>query len=273
MGRSMHLTATSSPVRPAHVLHAFTHPARRPATPADLQALASATRHNVTHAGQTLAAWRWGSGAPVLLLHGWESRASHMAAFVPALLAAGLSAVALDAPAHGDSPGDSSNVVAYGQAVACAAQQLGPLAGVIAHSVGSAAALHAYAHGVNVPASVHLCGPSSLKRVVRGMGRAAGLDAADVVQLEQLMAEQVGVPLSVMDLDQLLPVQPPATLVLHDPQDPEMPYTESLALVQAWPHARLVPIEGVGHRRILREPAVIAQAVGFIQATLQGSAA
>jgi len=248
----------------SQVFTALTRPRRRPASPEQVQALSGATRHAVEHRGIALTAWSWGAGAPVLLLHGWESRANHMVAFVPALVQAGFRAIALDAPAHGESPGEVTDVLDYGRAVAAAAAHFGPLAAVIAHSFGSAAALHAYAHGVRVQASVHLCGPASLTRVLQRAGAAGGLDAASITRIEALMAEHLGAPLSVMDLNSLRAGMVHPVLILHDPDDPELPVSESHALAQAWPGSTLSLVPGVGHRRILREPSVISSAVRFI---------
>jgi hypothetical protein len=58
-----------------------------------------------------LAATAWGDGPPVLLAHGWESRRSHWSAIVPILAESGYRVIAMDAPAHGDSPGDQVSVV------------------------------------------------------------------------------------------------------------------------------------------------------------------
>lgn len=251
----------------SQVFKALTRPRRRPASPEQVQALSDATRQAVDHRGVALTAWSWGTGAPVLLLHGWESRASHMVAFVPALVRAGFRVVALDAPAHGDSQGEVTDVIDYGQAVAAASAHFGPLTAVIAHSFGSAAALHACAHGVRVQASVHLCGPASLTRVLQRAGAAGGLDAAGITRVEALMAEHLGKPLSVMGLSSLCEGMLHPALILHDPDDPELPASESHALAEAWPGSTLSLVPGVGHRRILREPSVISSAVRFITAT------
>ncbi|WP_238162986.1 alpha/beta hydrolase [Kribbella capetownensis] len=49
--------------------------------------------------------YAWGDGRrPVLLVHGWRSRASRYAGFVARLLELGYSPVSFDAPGHGDTP-------------------------------------------------------------------------------------------------------------------------------------------------------------------------
>src|SRR5690349_395790 len=60
--------------------------------------------------GGGLAATAWGEGPPVLLVHGWAGRGTQLGEFVAPLVAAQRRVVALDAPAHGDSPGTQTNV-------------------------------------------------------------------------------------------------------------------------------------------------------------------
>ncbi|MGK2871090.1 MAG: alpha/beta fold hydrolase [Alphaproteobacteria bacterium] len=259
---------TSTITDPAsQVFRAFTRPRRRPASQDDLQALSGATRHTVDYRGVALAAWSWGDGAPVLLLHGWEGRGSRMAAFAPALAQAGFRAIALDAPAHGDSQGEITDVVDYGKAVAATVDQFGPVTAVIAHSVGSPAAQYAFAHGVRASASIHISGPVSLMRVLRRAGAMAGLDGAGMAHLEALFVAHLGAPLEVMELDALRAGMIHPALILHDPDDLEMPVDESRALARAWPGSALSLAPGLGHHRIVRSPSVIKLAVDFITKT------
>ncbi|MES2036711.1 MAG: alpha/beta hydrolase [Pseudomonadota bacterium] len=255
--------ATNKPIM-AMILQAFTRPQRLAETEDDRQALAHAKSISIPYAGLELRAWTWGQGPQILLLHGWESRASHLAGFVKPLLLAGFSVTALDAPAHGASQGETTNVLDYGKAVVAVARHLGPLTATIAHSVGSAASLYAFAHGVQVQASVHLCGPASLTRVFQHAARAGGLDEAASQQLEKMLATSIGAPLASMDLERLQHGMRHPALIMHDPDDKEMPYSESQALVAAWPQAQLVPTAGTGHRRILRTPEIHTAASSFI---------
>lgn len=84
-----------------------------------------------------LSALRWGSGPAVLLMHGWEGRPTQFAELIKALVNAGYGVVALDAPAHGRSPGREANVVLFARALLEAASELPPLKAVIGHSMGA----------------------------------------------------------------------------------------------------------------------------------------
>lgn len=256
--------APAKPPSAGQVFHFLTHPRRAMPTPEDESALASGARLEVVHRGLRLAAWSWGNGPPVLLLHGWESHAGHMASFVPPLLQASFRVYALDAPAHGQSEGAETDAVDYGRAVLSAVESFGMPSAIIGHSVGSAAALYAFCHGVTVDASVHLAGPSSMERVLRRGCKAAGLDAAATQRVLDKMAGQIGEPLAVMDLEGLQPGLRHRTLILHDSEDLEIPFSESVALAQAWHGSTLEAVSRLGHRRILRAPLVVDRSVAFL---------
>jgi len=53
-------------------------------------------------------------------------------------------------------------------------------------------------------------------------------------------------------------------LVIHDREDREVPFSEGRRHVLNWPGARLQATRGLGHRRLLEDPAVIEAAVDFI---------
>ena len=54
-------------------------------------------------AGRSIVTWSWGEGEPVLLIHGWEGRASQLAAFADSSHGSGFRWIGVDLPAHGAS--------------------------------------------------------------------------------------------------------------------------------------------------------------------------
>ncbi|MFY9476391.1 MAG: alpha/beta hydrolase [Aquabacterium sp.] len=177
------------------------------------------------------------------------------------LLRAGFQVTATDNLAHGQSTGDIADVRLWGQGLLAASQALDPIHAVIRHSAGSAASLYAFAHGLQVDASVHIAGPPSLKRMATGFALAHGLPHDEIAAFRAGLEAQLGVPMAEMDLPALQDGLRHPALILHDPQDKEVPFTESLALHEAWSLSQLVSVEGVGHRRILRAPEVIAMVI------------
>jgi pimeloyl-ACP methyl ester carboxylesterase len=53
-------------------------------------------------------------------------------------------------------------------------------------------------------------------------------------------------------------------LVVHDRDDNETLWEDGVTLVETWPGARMITTEGLGHRRILRDPAVVEAGTRFV---------
>ena len=66
----------------------------------------------------------------------------------------------------------------------------------------------------------------------------------------------------------LAPALTQPLLVVHDRGDAEIPWQHGTALARAWPGAELLMTEGLGHRRVLRDPDVVAASVAFVAARL-----
>lgn len=255
---------TSISVPPAALLQAFANPRRMPLDDAQQQRLAQASHSRHRHADGELALWSFGEGPRVVLLHGWDGCAAQMLAFVDPLLAAGFAVTLLDAPAHGQSSGEVTSVVHIGEALLSVCDTLGEVEAVIAHSAGSAGSLWAFNRGLRVNASVHLCGPSSLRRMLLGAGAAYGLDQAQTAALLAWAQDHIGQPLVALDIENMRDGLTHRGLIFHDPQDRTVPFGASQALHQNWPDSRLVELSGLGHRRLLSDAQVIAQSVAFI---------
>ena len=53
------------------------------------------------------------------------------------------------------------------------------------------------------------------------------------------------------------------TLIFHDPGDRQVPFEFAERMAAAWRGSRLVPAPSLGHKRILRDPQVIASALDY----------
>ncbi len=87
--------------------------------------------------GKRVAVSRWESGErPVLLVHGWRSRASHFGAVIRALESADRTVIAFDAPGHGASTGRRTSVLEYAEIIRLLSAQVGGFEIIVAHSFG-----------------------------------------------------------------------------------------------------------------------------------------
>jgi pimeloyl-ACP methyl ester carboxylesterase len=213
-----------------------------------------------------LAAWRWGHGPTVLLVHGWEGRGSQLGAFVEPLVRAGLSVVAFDAPGHGDSPGRRLYLADLADCIADVARAVGPLHAIIAHSFGAAATLMAHGRGAVDARRNAMIAPNALiDDAVARFAQRVALDDRDRGLLERQLAGRNGVAVEALAIEQLVGPRDSALLVVHDRDDREVPFVHGERLAATWQNATLRATSGLGHRRILRDDAVIAEVVAFVR--------
>ncbi|MBX3635211.1 MAG: alpha/beta fold hydrolase [Rubrivivax sp.] len=246
---------------PAQAARAFLTP-RPPAAPLPLQ-LPGATALRLPTAEVELAALAAGSGPTVLLVHGWEGQASDLQAIADALLAHGHRVVALDLPAHGASGGRRTSIPASARALLQAGPALGPLHAVVAHSVGSAVAVTAMARGLAVGRAALLAAPAFYADHARGFARQLGLDATGTAQMIERLRDE-GVDVDAIAAPKLVGAFTQPALYIHSADDRVVPIADARAGCAAWPGARLWRVDGLGHRRLLGEPAVVAAVAAFV---------
>lgn len=216
-----------------------------------------------------LSALRWGSGPTVLLMHGWEGRPTQFAELIKALVQAGYGVVALDAPAHGRSPGQEANVVVFARALLEAASELPPLQAVIGHSMGGASALLATQMGLRAEAVVSIAAPSRILTMLRLFARYMGLPAQARAHFVRLVEEKAGMPAGHLDVARYQLDFP--GLIVHAADDPIVPYSEAQAIHEAWFDSRLLRLEQGGHQRVLSDPQLVQAVMQLLAALRQAS--
>lgn len=213
-----------------------------------------------------LSGLRWGPrDAPVILmLHGWEGRGSQFRYLVEPLVAAGRQVIALDAPAHGASPGEEANPVLFAQAALEAAAEIRDLEAVVGHSMGAAALAYALSQGLPAERAVLISGPSRLSDVLKAFADYIGLPARSHPAFFARVERHTGVPIAHLDIVRAAARLQLPVLAVHDRSDVEVPFRASQQLVQALPQAELFATEGLGHVRVLKDAAVIRRVTRFL---------
>ncbi len=196
----------------------------------------------------------WGEGdKKVLLVHGWESRATQMYNFVQPLLDKGYSVVAIDAPLHGHSKGSESNPLAFAKAIMAADEKFGPFDAAIGHSMGAAAISIALESGVTFGRSVLISSPANLYRVLMAFGRFMGLSDKCQHRFVRNIEKTVGRPAKELDVARVFSELKPEALVIHADDDKEIPYHSMQEIKKAHPELDTYNASGLGHRKILRD--------------------
>ena len=248
----------------------FITPRRLPIKDWEAPALADSRRRTVAHTTGPIAVYEWGRAAApaVVLVHGWEHRASFWRAWVQPLLRAGYRVVALDGPAHGASGGRQTTLLDFGGAVQAVINTVGEVRAIVAHSFGAASVAGLpvqLAGGGVLPRLVLISAPLNPRVVASRFADFLGLSDDLVTRFARHIQQATGRPVDTF----AVAAAGPATgaekvLVLHDEGDEIIPFAEGKQIVAAWPGAELLATRGLGHNRILRDAGVIANAIDFI---------
>jgi pimeloyl-ACP methyl ester carboxylesterase len=209
--------------------------------------------------------YHWDNSGPlVLLMHGWESNAGRWQPLHKYLSEAGFSIISFDAPAHGHSEGESFNAKVYGDNAGLIFQKY-KVDHAVGHSIGAGSLLYA----------VHHFQPESLKSLAL-LAPPIGVKAA-YDRYSELMAYRPALwPLFCTAIYKKYSVKAESfdgrifgrdvsqpCLILHDPEDSVIPYSESEAIAAVIENAELKAIDGLGHR--LQHTRVYKEVLGFFQ--------
>jgi pimeloyl-ACP methyl ester carboxylesterase len=201
----------------------------------------------------------WGEGPRVLLVHGWGGDASQLTALVPPLVSAGYRVMAYDLPAHGRNRGSRTNVFQAADALQAIGLEHGRFHALVAHSFGTLAALVAVRNGLPVDRIAALAPTVLLDTMIAGFADRMRLSPA----VRSRLARRV-LRFATPEFWGALDLPHPA-LIVHDETDRMAPIANALHLASVWPAARLVRTTGLGHHRLLRDPAVVDHVADFVR--------
>ena len=219
--------------------------------------------------GKAIATYRWLPEGKVrgrvLLMHGWAGRATQLWSFLPSLLEAGNEVIALDAPGHGHSHGQWSSLLQFSRALQQTVRHYGAIDGAITHSFGGPSLLHAISEGLVVPQAVLVAPPVRIHDFTRALVSTLGLSETSRQRLHRHWEHKLGLRFEQLDAVKMAPSLQTRGLVIHDLHDRDVPHSRGQELVDAWPGARMLSTTELGHRRILKDPAVVAAALAHLQ--------
>jgi pimeloyl-ACP methyl ester carboxylesterase len=235
---------------------------------------ANARHSHIPFGMQTLKVLEWGQGPTVLLVHCWGGRATQLCGFVDALVSRGMRVVSFDGPAHGESAGKRTDMFEFPQALATVARSVAPVEGVIAHSFGAAMTLLALRDlGLSAKRFVLISSFKSCDWFLDAFGQYFRTSPRVIQQMRDDFDVRRGEPVMWAQLSMIeviAQIKEPILLV-HDESDTEIPFSHAVLLQRASNGAELLATKGLGHRRILRDPSVIQQAVHFLSRDSQGA--
>ena len=238
---------------------------RFPESAAGKQIVRSAQRDTLLVDNIPIAIYIWGTGPVVLFVHGWSGRGSQVSAFVGPLTTAGFQVIAVDAPGHGETPGDSTNVLECAAVLQAVSTHYGSVHAALTHSFGGMVLAYAMNHGMSVKRVVSISAPAHVEYLIEGFAQTLAIPATVIAEMQKRIDQQFPDSLweRLSTVHNVQHLDAPA-LIIHDEDDVSVPWQQGRMIVDAWPGARFMKTGGLGHGRILRDRQVVKAAVEFI---------
>ncbi|WP_081913852.1 alpha/beta fold hydrolase [Glycomyces sp. NRRL B-16210] len=211
----------------------------------------------------------------VYLVHGWGGSTGDFKFIAANLVASGFRVVAFDAPSHGNSGAGPwgerhANGLHLIEAMSVVLDKFGAPYAVTAHSMGCLSAVHGMVlNGVELK-ETRLAMLAPFIGGVEGfrdtIGAIVPVGPRIMERLAPLGEAKAGIKLDDFSLHGI-EVDSPA-LIVHDRGDRPNPFRHGERLAETWPNADLMATTGLGHRKVLANPAVSGRVTQFLKAGL-----
>ena len=225
-------------------------------------------RETISIDNEKVALYIWGNGKQkILLLPGWNSRASHFRNYIEQLSNLGYRVIGLDPVGHGHSSGKWTSLKQYLSTIESVNEHHGPFHAVIGHSFGGFCIPYSLHHYRLADRAVLLATPISLEwlfeRFTSILQAPNGVCLQMRRRVEQLLGENCW-------QEHVLTSQAPhldhiPALIVHDAEDPGVPLSHAREIHASWSGSRLLVTSKLGHHRVLRHPSAIKPVIEFIQ--------
>jgi len=202
----------------------------------------------------------WGDqnlGEQIVLVHGWGGRWDQYTEMIQDLVEKGCRVFVFDLPAHGESPGLSTDIFEWAEALQEAGKVLETDAHYICHSFGFLAVAQAYLnHHLKVKSLIAINSPSRFYFLAEQFMGKTKLNRKVEPYLLQQMKKRVGpnfeqrINVPIRQLNQRLPFY-----FFADTDDKEVPFSEHSEIASVLRH-NFIMTQGLGHNGVLRNKSV-----------------
>lgn len=225
----------------------------------------SAHRFFVEVNSKKVPVWSWGNGPAVLMVHGWEGYGLQFRKFIKPLVEKGYRVLTFDAPAHGECDGKQSDLPEFAETIRKIETTVGAFHGIIAHSLGGAAATLALGNGVSAKCVVLISSPASTENVMAEYATIFNLSDEVKQRMGETILQRFGKPMEDFSPVKIAKKLKTPVFIVHDQGDKMVKYEDALTLSAALPQPKLLVTEGLGHKRILYHRQVIDSCIRFLE--------
>lgn len=244
----------------------FFTPLRYPIPEKEKAIIAQVEKFELLVYGKKVQCYRWGSGPMVFLVHGWAGRTSQFRKFIEPVMNAGFSVIGFDAPAHGNSEGKQTNINEFEIVLHQLYETVGKPEAIICHSFGGGAVLYSAMNGLEVKKLIMIASPSIGDEIINTYLAAINGSWVTGNFFKNFIQHKYGKPFEEFTSQHFTKhlKQEIDVLLVYDEDDKEVKLVHAYEIQKNYPSAQLHITKGLGHTRILKDDAVIANCVTFI---------
>ena len=200
----------------------------------------------------------------ILLVHGWSGRGTQLFKIAEELQKAGYSTISFDAPAHGKSPGKMTIMTDFIATILEIDKELGPFEAAIGHSLGGMSVLNAIKEGLKVNHAVVIGSGDIVQDILDDFVAKLELKPNLSTLLRLHFEKKYGEKMNNYSAYLAAAKTEIPVLVIHDHNDPEVPVKAGINIYEHLKNGELMLTEGLGHRKILGNTAIIEKILQFI---------
>ncbi len=230
-------------------LSLFSKPRKGQITAIQAAFLETAINETVIYESFRIMTYKWpGNKQTILLIHGWESNSGRWKSLIKQLKKGDYNIIALDAPAHGNSGSSYFNALLYAEFIYEVAKKHQPEI-IIGHSVGGMASVffqNKYQLGC-IKKMVLLGSPSDFKDVLKRYTDLLGYNSRISNHLNHIIKERFGASPEVFSTARYAQTLNATGLIIHDEDDPIIPYSDALQIQSSFKNSKLFTTKGLGH--------------------------
>lgn len=201
----------------------------------------------------------------ILLVHGWSGRGTQLVKIADELLKQGFSIISFDAPAHGKSNGNTTLMPEFIASIIELEKQYGPFEYAIGHSLGGISILNAIHDGFRVKKAVIIGAADIIQDIIDDFVIKLQLKPSIGIRLRNHFENKHNVEMDSYSASRVAKEITTPVLIIHDQQDEDVPVKAAHHIHQNLATSELMITEGLGHRKILGNDAVIKKILNFIK--------
>lgn len=261
------LEVTSSKLAMKFAAKLFTSPIKYKLPKREIEMDRNSLQQNViiSSIGKEIVVYSYGkSDKKVLIVHGWSGRGTQLVKIADEMLKLGYMTISFDAPAHGKSPGKTSNMTEFIASILELEKTFGPFELAIGHSLGGMSILNSIKRGLKVKKTIIIGSGDIVEDIMDDFVEKLGMNIAISKKMKASFEKKIGETMDSFSAYIAAREVPIPVLVIHDKDDDDVPVKAAYHIHENLKTSELVITEGLGHRKILGDSKVIKKIIDFL---------